>query len=504
MPQRMRYADTYVSVKFAQDTGILNFEDYIDLNIQVYNAGWAAGDYTLENDHSYRDDVTEPELEIQTFSSMARAAVINNCTVGMREAKNIVVDTRYTASGIREWIDIIFGRRPKYKPAYSAFKVGEGKVEEYNIGDYNAFCDRFENLFDGEKYNEYATGENITDNALNFTNDNLKAILESDILYVSGHGFDGGVIPIYESAYNNEMSDGAGVWTYDRILTTDRNVGHDFHRYGGETVSEDNAFSLNMKDHVNDGVNENLKVIIAAACSQLSEQTENWKHFPQEPISESSLQRWIELMKANKKLKCMLGYYGTAPSADNHWIHDDEVIKKFLTVTACDTGDYASIYSAWIEANTVWDKFRRLNGGLLVKPGYEDMELIDILSDNVESYTDTLYYYSFQTMTHQWDVIKKEYDISTMAADSRMQNAVNAVQEYLHDNDVIIYNDMVNIAEITKNVYNMDGNNLGSEIEEYIFSFKTANELMTMNLDGENDILNIRYNTKKSTIELLD
>lgn len=504
MPQRMRYADTYVSVKFAQDTGILNFEDYIDLNIQVYNAGWAAGDYTLENDHSYRDDATEQEPELQTFSSMARAAVINNGTVGMREAKNIVVDTRYTASGIREWIDIIFGRRPKYKPAYSAFKVGEGDAIEYNIGDYNVFCDRFENLFDGEKYNEYATGENITDNALNFTNDNLKAILESDILYVSGHGFDGGVIPIYGSAYNATNDEGAGVWSYDRILTTDRNVGRDFHRYGGETVSEDKAFSLNMKDHVNDGVNENLKVIIAAACSQLSEQTEGWEHFSQEPISESSLQRWIELMKANKKLKCMLGYYGTAPSADNHWIHDDEVIKKFLTVTACDTGDYASIYSAWIEANTVWDKFRRLNGGLLVKPGYEDMELIDILSDNVESYTDTLYYYSFQTMTHQWDVIKKEYDISTMAADSRMQNAVNAVQEYLHDNDVIIYNDMVNIAEITKNVYNMDGNNLGSEIEEYIFSFKTANELMTMNLDGENDILNIRYNTKKSTIELLD
>ena len=91
-----------------------------------------------------------------------------------------------------------------------------------------------------------------------------------------------------------------------------------------------------------------------------------------------------------------------------------------------------------------------------------------------------------------------------MSVDNRIQNAVNAVQEYLHDNDVIIYNDTVNIAEITKNVYNTDGKNLGSEIEECIFSFKTANEIMTRDLDGKNDILNIRYNTKKSTIELMD
>lgn len=506
MPQRMRYADTYVSVKFAQDTGILNFEDYIDLNIQVYNAGWAAGDYTLENDHSYRDDVTEPEPEIQTFSSMARAAVINNCTVGMREAKNIVVDTRYTASGIREWIDIIFGRRPKYKPAYSAFKVGEGKVEEYNIGDYNAFCDRFENLFDGEKYNEYATGENITDNALNFTNDNLKAILESDILYVSGHGFDGGVIPIYRSAYDETNYKGAGVWSYDKILTTDRNMGRDFHRYGGEAVSEDNTFSLNMKDHVNDDINENLKVIIAAACSQLSEQTENWEHFPQEPISESSLQRWIELMKSNKKLKCMLGYYGTAPSADNHWIHDDEVITGFLESTTSGNDQRNSIYNSWVKANTKKLDFRKFNIGLLVRPNYEKLSLGEILSDDSEAKNDTIQYFKITDIID----VNNDYDMNELSTISGVQVAINEVDKYLTNNNLDINtSNVIRLSEVEKSVYNLKGDCIESNVSEYVFSFKTDDNTKPWDIYGQNVIreentLNIRYDVKSKEIQLMD
>lgn len=403
MPQRMRYADTYVSVKFAQDTGILNFEDYIDLNIQVYNAGWAAGDYTLENDHSYRDDVTEPEPEIQTFSSMARAAVINNETVGMREAKNIVVDTRYTASGIREWIDIIFGRRPKYKPAYSAFKVGEGKVDEYNIGDYN-------------------------------------------------------------------------------------------------------AFSLNMKDHVNDDINENLKVIIAAACSQLSEQTENWEHFPQEPISESSLQRWIELMKSNKKLKCMLGYYGTAPSANNHWIHDDEVITDFLESTTSGNDQRNSIYNSWVKANTKKLDLRKFNVGLLVRPNYEKLSLGEVLSDDSEAKNDTIQYFRITNLID----VNNDYDMDELSTISGVQVVINEVDKYLTDNNLNInISNVIRLSEVEKNVYNLNGDCIESNVNEYVFSFKTDDNTKPLDIYGQNVIreentFNIRYDVKSKEIQLMD
>ena len=48
MDVRKNMADTYVSIKFAEDTGVLYFEDYIDLNVQVYNTDWKSGDYILE------------------------------------------------------------------------------------------------------------------------------------------------------------------------------------------------------------------------------------------------------------------------------------------------------------------------------------------------------------------------------------------------------------------------------------------------------------------------
>ena len=361
-------------------------------------------------------------------------------------------------------------------------------------------------LFDGEKYNEYATGENITDNALNFTNDNLKAILESDILYVSGHGFDGGVIPIYGSAYNNEMSAGAGVWTYDRILTTDRNVGRDFHRYGGETVSEDKAFSLNMKDHVNDGVNENLKVIIAAACSQLSEQTENWEHFPQEPISESSLQRWIELMKSNKKLKCMLGYYGTAPSANNHWIHDDVVITDFLESTTSANDQRNSIYNSWVKANTKKLDIRKFNVGLLVRPNYEKLSLGEVLSDDSEAKNDTIQYFKITNLID----VNNDYDMNELSTISGVQVAINEVDKYLTDNNLNINtSNVIRLSEVEKSVYNLKGDCIESNVSEYVFSFKTDDNTKPLDIYGQNVIreentLNIRFDVKSKEIQLMD
>lgn len=120
-----KMADTYVSIKFADDTGTLNFEDYIDLNVQVYNTDWKSGDYILENDHSYQEE----EQEIQTFSLKARTASNTN---GMRATNNIVVCSMFMpffppipTEAIEN--HFVSGLEPteKYEPTFSAFKVGQ-------------------------------------------------------------------------------------------------------------------------------------------------------------------------------------------------------------------------------------------------------------------------------------------------------------------------------------------------------------------------------------------
>ena len=70
--------------------------------------------------------------------------------------------------------------------------------------DINNFINYFSTDFGGVQYNEYALAENISNNDPNsshddfyFNNENLKALLGSDIAYISGHGSRGGVIPIY-------------------------------------------------------------------------------------------------------------------------------------------------------------------------------------------------------------------------------------------------------------------------------------------------------------------
>ena len=52
-----------------------------------------------------------------------------------------------------------------------------------------------ENGFNAVKYSDYAIGHNF-DSKIEFTKDNMRAILESDVAYISGHGYFGGVLPI--------------------------------------------------------------------------------------------------------------------------------------------------------------------------------------------------------------------------------------------------------------------------------------------------------------------
>lgn len=47
-------ADNYVDMNFGEDTGILGYEDYIEIQFLVYNTNWQEGTYILNNDHSFQ------------------------------------------------------------------------------------------------------------------------------------------------------------------------------------------------------------------------------------------------------------------------------------------------------------------------------------------------------------------------------------------------------------------------------------------------------------------
>ena len=504
MDTRKKMADTYVSITFSEDTGILNFEDYIDLNIQVYNTGWKSGDYILENDHSYQED----EQEIQTFSLRTRAA---SNTTGMREAKNIVVGTRYKTSWLEDWFYSLFGYEPiKYEPTYSAFKTGEGSQTGYTTDDYNCFIDIFEDAFGGNQYNEYACAENIN-NDISFEYENLKAILESDIVYISGHGFDGGVIPIYNNAFR-ENGTRVGVRNYDKILSTDKHIGIDFHRYGGSEIPVEDVFSLNMKDHDSDEINENLKWVITAACSQLSDTT---SFGDQEDITTSSVQRWIDVLVNNDSLKGVIGYHGVAPAARDDWfVTDKAVINDFLNFSAYGyNGHMSDIYSSWLNANTAFDAYHRKNAGLLVKAGCERELLYSSLCDNSEVEYSSIYLYKFSTGIGDWSTIKEEYEVSGSHGGVGNSRAIAfaTVENYIDENILPINNDtQVLSSEISRDIYDCNGEYVESEIVDYVFTFKTETpSIQTFSLNNDSkassvSTIKLKFNVETSEIELME
>lgn len=253
MDTRKKMADTYVSITFSEDTGILNFEDYIDLNIQVYNTGWKSGDYILENDHSYQED----EQEIQTFSLRTRAA---SNTIGMRTANNIVVTSMYIPLFPpffhpipTDMFDFIIGFEPteEYEPTFSAFKVGQGTSDMNTIDAYNNFISGFANKFNSIQQSDYAIGNNFnTDNAFVFNQFNMGAILMSDISYISSHGFQGGVIPVYKSNLDS-------FYDYEQILLAEADTKDFKYKTQGKDITDFETFSFKSSD--NTQINVKLK-----------------------------------------------------------------------------------------------------------------------------------------------------------------------------------------------------------------------------------------------------
>ena len=264
MDVRKNMADTYVSIKFAEDTGVLYFEDYIDLNVQVYNTDWKSGDYILENDHSYQED----DQELQTFSTMARVASNTN---GMRTTNNIVVCAAFFPPINRDLFDIVLddkliGIEPlDYQPSYSAFKVGWGDGDSYTNADYNAFVNGMKDKLNGTPYSDYAIASNL-EKGFSFTQDNMNALLQSDIAYISGHGYFGGVIPI---SFNGK----SGYENIPKVFVANNNVKNSQFTAPGyytEFEMEGNTYSFKNGEGDNEDTS-NLQWLIFGACSQLND-----------------------------------------------------------------------------------------------------------------------------------------------------------------------------------------------------------------------------------------
>ena len=441
-------ADTYIKTTFKPETGKLNVNENVFVNIVIYNDDYLNDKYILENDHSYQIN------EISTFSVGTRV----NSTSNMVNANNIVVAA--------SWLPWNWGNEPKnYEPTFTAFKIGQGGSDKNKIDDYRTFTRLFVPNFTGRIKSNFSLGNNI-EHEFNFTEDNLKEIIESDITYISGHGFKGGTIPIYSSVKDD-------LHEYSKVLVTDKNI-NNFQYSPNNIISNSNKFSINMKDNRDKGWDEQLNWIILGACSQLND--------TDEVSGYTSVEKWIDVLKNNKKLKGILGYYGTGPSASNIWKKDYEIIDDFLTLAqpmAWNELNPISIYNAWESANfagftTEEPYLKILDWGILVKGNCADSTLYNSLADNRDVKYNKIYLYRAKMMTESYANSRSIDTINTSTYD----DIIHQVEDYIVDNNLMIsINDNFFVSEVTRTTYDTDGNNEGCEVVEYlVLANSTTNE----------------------------
>lgn len=519
-------ANSKFKLSFSSINGALCYNESIDIKLHLSNQNWAQGIFNLENDYSYAG-ITDTDYI----------------------ANNIIFTANYLNNN-GEYAEYEYGEPiGDYHPTFSAFKIGEGSEEVNTLEDYNNFINDFSSNFGGIPFNEYATGDNISDNDpdsslddFGFTNENLKALLASDIAYISGHGSRGGVIPIYPNgirphyelldkngeplsgeAYNNLCE-----ILYGQIITTDKNVGKDFQNFGlfdsdetlninnGEYISnyyydkleidDNDIFSVNMKDHTDDGITENLQWVITGACSQINDKTieDDPKKYEN---SLSSCDRWKNVLLNNKKMKGVLGYWGRGPSA-NDPNSDHEIIKEFLRLSAPGGGvngnPIYNIYDSWIVANQYFkfeNTFKRTSPcGLLVKDTYDKECLYDSLADTKDVDFEKIYRYTAEN--RNWLTPNYSEEIIYPEAISSISDYYNLPLEEVLER---IDNNYVEIDRVTYNLY---GDEEANDIEEYLFSFAQvqnsgsifAKSRSAVSNDYENNII-IRYNPHTDTVE---
>jgi len=475
-------ANSVIKLTFVSSVGTLCYNENIDIHLQLYNENWVQGKFDLSNDYSY-------------YGVIAPNYV----------ASNIIFTASYL-NNMGDYVEYQYGEPiGNYKPTFSAFKIGEGTEEENILQDYNNFINYFTSNFDGVKYNEYAVAENIT-SELKFTDKNLHSLLGSDIAYISGHGSRGGVIPIYANGMRpNNIEYYEGEKLYNQILTTDKNIGTDFQDFGllmEKSLELKNIFSLNMKDHQNDSITENLQWIITGACSQINNDNIcNVHPDGKKELNTSSAERWVDVLVNNKKLKGILGYHGQGPAANaNH--PDYAVIKNFLLYSSPPYDNYecSNIHDAWIIANAfpTHGISDILPCGLIVKDEYDKEYLYDSLINN----SDVEYSYIHRYTSKYIDIIHPiEHNDEII-----YKKAVDAISTYyslsVDETEQILEN---NFMKIEKDTFTKYGEFISRETDEYIFKMSTTDcHISSFNLNYNESINNnilIRYNPNKNTVE---
>ena len=348
-------ADTYVKTTFKSGAGRLNVDEYVFVNIVVYNDNYLNDTYILENDHSYLTN------EISTFA-LNRTV---NSTSNMVNASNIVVAA--------SWLPWNWGNEPKdLEGHFASFKIGEGDSDVYKIDDVRAF-QRGMIEFGLGAYPKYGLKHNVN-NELEFTNDNLKAILESDIAYISGHGYHNGIIPIFRTGVTTIRDYG----NYSQYLTADINTDVNTCAYEPDNIiSKSNIFSLNMKDHIGKSIDLKLKWLIFGACSQLE---------TSDVTGYDSVYKWVNVLRNNDTMHGILGYHKTAPT-----IGDKEIMDKFIDKLR----DGKTFVEAWKGANGGTINFpfvNNANWGCLIKEGCDET-LVETMSCQVDhSYNNFILY----------------------------------------------------------------------------------------------------------------
>ena len=440
MDSSKQLADTYIKTTFKSGTGKLNVNENLYVNIVVYNDNYLNDTYVLENDHSYQ---TNKESTFALNSSV-------NSTSSMVNASNIEVNSRSTWN---------WGAGPEEANGYFAsFKVGEGNEQAYRINDIREFQRGLIN-YGFSVVPKYGAKSNIS-SSLVFTNNNLKAILESDIAYISGHGYFKGIIPIFKDGLSaRDYHD------YSQYLTADANT--DVSTIGNNpssTISENNIFSLNMKDHQGESINLRLKWLILGACSQL------------EAGYSDSYKKWVDVLKNNNTMYGILGYFDSAPSAGDDIIMSDFIHNLSLTDGALLT----TLPNAWKKANS------NSNWASLYKKGY-DVSLDETMNQMEAPIADRF----ILERRFKFDIT---IDVeSALADDQSVNSAINLSNNYASDNlDENYYLESKEYVEYVKEELDLNGNII-SEIEHYyIFTYNkheidTAHSIL-IDTTSSNDI----------------
>ena len=333
--------------------------------------------------------------------------------------------------------------------------------------------------------------------------------------------------PLSQKAYENLCE-----ILYGQIITTDKNVGKDFQNFGlfdsdetlninnGEympnyyydklEIDDNDIFSVNMKDHTDDGITENLQWIITGACSQVNKEKRGdlINDNENKPLSDSSTDRWVDVLVNNKKLKGILGYHGQAPSA-NAVIPDYQVIDDFLNYCSPEHSDYErrTIHDAWIRANELYHYtvlHDTLPCGLIVKEHYDEDFLYDSLISTDEVSCDYIYRY-----TARYVVVATigDNNIGYVSYDDQLiiPDAINAIRNYY--GSAIDENSISDeIMVIDREDYSNAGEFISSTVDEYIFNVSVNNNPTSKKMLKSNSpstIKLVRYDPETKSVEEL-